>query len=815
MFAPFTWPVEPAPAPLAVTRLGLFPARFLELQNTSSTAVDLSGYRARLQPFGPGAPLPPLDGGDAIATLPWPLAGAATGTTLQPGARVLVPIPATAEAPLDGDPEREGVLNIFRLSDGVAVDRVDFMRWPDGATLARERSSVGALGTRFQFCAGGDLNMASTDDCQPLPARAVGDRLHDLRTPGDFAGLAEGSTELASQSVKFVVDMDAGDTVHFLGSRRWDLHYRFIRERIYDQMPLDRCDPLQAAEFNEGWIDYSLREYFKVERRFLLGTLVRWAGSGLATVEFAVGDVITGEQMRRAFFAVTGRVPDPERWAVRPQAADQVARIRDVEGTLPIVDPSAPFRDQTFQPLVAATGYGVLQFVAGPDLATTPLGPDVIVITDEVPNDISLVGGLITEAFQTPLAHVAVLSKNRGTPNMALLGARSDPRVAPYLNKLVRFEVSGAGFKIAETTPAEATMFWDSLRPKGPRLAPRLDTSVRSLVDLTTTGALESLPVVGAKAAQIGELYRLSLQGVACPAGLPLPRAAFAVPVVHYLEHFQRSGAAALFATRSADPAFAADPMRRAAALAEIRAAITTTPVEPGLLDTVRAAIAARFGTARVRLRSSSNTEDLPGFTGAGLYTSVSAAVGDPDPDLDVGQGLRTVWASLWQPRAFDEREQALVDHTTAAMGVLVEPAFTNERANGVAVSRNVLDPIYGDAYYFNAQAGEASVTNPAPGVTSEQGTFRAGDPPRIDTVSRSSLIAGQVISPAELGTLMCALGAIHDHFRGRLDPARQNRWFAMDIEWKLLGPERQLVIKQARPFSFGRADVPADCREF
>ena len=571
MFAPFTWPAEAlAPAPLAVTRLGLFPARFMEIQNTSSTAVDLSGYRARLQPFEPGVPLPLLDGGDASATLPWP-AGVAAANTLQPGARLLVPVPATAEAPLAGDPEREGVLSIFRLSDGVAVDRVDFMRWPDGAILARALSSVGALGTPFHFCAGGDLNTSPThptdptelpDGCQPLPARSVGDRLHALRTPGDFAGLAEGTTELASQSVKFVVDMDAGDTVHFLGSRRWDLHYRFIRERIYHQMPLDRCDPLQAAEFNDGWLDYSLREYFKVERRFLLGTLVRWGGSGLGTVEFAVGDVITGEQMRRAFFAVTGRVPDPQRWAVRPQAADQVARIRDVEGTLPIVDPSAPFRNQTFQPLVAAAGYGVLQFVAGTDLATATLGPDVIVITDEVPNDIPLVGGLITEAFQTPLAHVAVLSKNRGTPNMALLGARSDPRLAPYLNKLVRFEVSGAGFTIAETTPAEATMFWDSLRPKGPRLAPRLDTSVRSLVDLTTTGTLESLPVVGAKAAQIGELFRLSLQGVACPAGLPLPRAAFAVPVVHYLEHFQRSGAAALFAARSADPAFAADPMQ-------------------------------------------------------------------------------------------------------------------------------------------------------------------------------------------------------------------------------------------------------------
>jgi len=247
-----------------------------------------------------------------------------------------------------------------------------------------------------------------------------------------------------------------------------------------------------------------------------------------------------------------------------------------------------------------------------------------------------------------------------------------------------------------------------------------------------------------------------------------------------------------------------------------VQAAILKAPVEPGLLAAVADEIRGRFGAGkRVRLRSSSNTEDLPGFTGAGLYTSVSAAVEDPDPDLDVAAGLRTVWASLWTPRAYDEREEALVDHAASAMGVLIEPAFTNERANGVAISRNILDPIYGDASYFNAQAGEASVTNPAPGVTSEQGTFESGQPPRVQYTSRSSLVDGHVVTTDELTTLMCALGAIHNHFRARLDPTRANRWFAMDIEWKLVGPERQLVIKQARPYSFGRADVPTDCREF
>ena len=269
-----------------------------------------------------------------------------------------------------------------------------------------------------------------------------------------------------------------------------------------------------------------------------------------------------------------------------------------------------------------------------------------------------------------------------------------------------------------------------------------------------------------------------------------------------------------MFAASAANPSFAADPRVRAQALSDVRAAIASTPVDPTLLRMLRDQIRSRFGSAHVRLRSSSNTEDLPGFTGAGLYTSVSVAADVGDPKLDVADGLRTVWASLWQLRAYDEREQALVDHELAAMGVLVEPAFTNERANGMAISRDVLDPIYGDAYYFNAQAGEASVTNPAPGVTSEQGTYQGNVPPRIDYSSHSSLMSGAVVTAAELETLMCNLGAIHNHFQARLDPMHLNRWFAMDDEWKLIGPERQLVVKQARPF-FGRADVPTDCREF
>jgi hypothetical protein len=208
----------------------------------------------------------------------------------------------------------------------------------------------------------------------------------------------------------------------------------------------------------------------------------------------------------------------------------------------------------------------------------------------------------------------------------------------------------------------------------------------------------------------------------------------------------------------------------------------------------------------------------LPGFNGAGLYTSVSAEIGDDSRRVD--DALRSVWASLYNARAYDERLYALIDERSVAMGVLVHSAFLDERANGVAVSRNVLDPTRGDIYYLNAQAGEASVTNPAPGVATEQLIYRWGREPPIVYQSESSLVAavaspGQpVLGSGEVFDLACALRTVHEVFQPLLDPAGENLWFGMEVEFKFLGPERRLLIKQARPHSFGTPAVVGDCRE-
>jgi pyruvate phosphate dikinase-like enzyme/lamin tail-like protein len=808
-FAPFAFPeVFPAPpAGVALSELALRPGAgsspFIELVNLGNGPVALNGLQLRVSAHAPDLPWPSsVDG--ASVTLP-------AGVSLAPGERLAVAVPAGALTLLEADPAFEGVVTIFDAANA-ALDRVDFMQWPVGATLARDAQSLGSL----RFCR--NATRGVVNDCDALPSRDVGDRVRHFYTPGDFAALAVGAEQLGIQSVKFVVDLEAPGLVHLLGSARWPLHYTFVRERIYDEPVLDRCDPAQNAEFYDGWREFSDREYYtSTGRRFYLGTLQHYASSGLDTVEYAFGDAITGSQMRDAFYAAMPHVDAPRRFVLRAQSDEQVARVRAVEGQLPLVGPNAPFEHVSYQPLTEGVAYGTLRFVAAGELSTQPLGPRVIVVTDDVPNDIPLVGGLITEAFQTPLAHVNVLSQNRGTPNAGLSGARGV--LAAYLDQLVRLEVAADGIHVTLAEPSEAAAFWASQEPAGEPIHPRLDTTVRGVQDLAIH-SLASLPIIGAKAAQMAELLDVAAAQPSCLGATPFitPERPFAVPIVHYREHFAASGAEARLAELEAEPEFASDAQARATGLAEVRALIQAAPVDPELLASVEASIRARYGTARVRLRSSSNTEDLPNFNGAGLYTSTSAAL--DDPERPVADAMRTVWASLWNDRAYDERVYARIERDTLGMGILVHPAALSEHANGVGVSRNVLEPPRGDQFYINAQLGEASVTNPAPAISTEQLVYQWYRDPAILYQSASSLLGAlpsapaAVLGPTEVESIACALQAVHDHFRPLLDPAQANPWFAMEVEFKLVGPDRQPYIKQARPHSFGQPEIIRDCRE-
>ena len=204
-----------------------------------------------------------------------------------------------------------------------------------------------------------------------------------------------------------------------------------------------------------------------------------------------------------------------------------------------------------------------------------------------------------------------------------------------------------------------------------------------------------------------------------------------------------------------------------------------------------------------LRYRSSTNNEDLPNFNGAGLYDSKTQNPEETEED-GIDKSLKGVFASLWTFRAFTEREFHRIDHLAAKMGVLVHPNYSDELANGVAVS---LDPIRDqDGYYYvNTQLGEDLVTNPeAHSVPEEILLDRDGS--YFVLVTSNLVEPGELLmSDAQLIQLRDHLTVIHDHFEGLYNPG-PGEPFAMEIEFKITS-EDILAIKQARPWVFDTAN--------
>ena len=132
-------------------------------------------------------------------------------------------------------------------------------------------------------------------------------------------------------------------------------------------------------------------------------------------------------------------------------------------------------------------------------------------------------------------------------------------------------------------------------------------------------------------------------------------------------------------------------------------------------------------------------------------------------------------------------------------MGVLVHPNYSDELANGVAVS---FDPAYGTdgSYYVNTQVGEDLVTNPEAHSVPEEILFGEGNTTVLATSNQ--VPPGQLLmSDDQLRQLREHLEVIHDHFKGLYNPA-PGEPFAMEIEFKITSDDI-LAIKQARPWVF------------
>ncbi len=609
---------------------------------------------------------------------------------------------------------------------------------------------------------------------------AAGDYSPDIREEAMWRALAASPGRQVSahtEVVKVIIDLDDEWKVYFLQSRRWEIHY-FFASRFLSSF----------AHPVEDHAAFNVREYRRPDRRFILGTLTHYQDQNVWAYDLIAGDTLDVARTVRAFEAVRSRVYFGDTLRYRPvPPAHEAALDEFAAAHVPVITTQALFGATRFQPLNPGDAWGWLRFIEGEPDPSRVRRNDVVVL-DHVPLDLPVCAGIITGELQAPLSHVAVLATNRGTPDMALRDAFHDPRLRALEGRLVRLRVTPQEWSVDATTQAEAERAWERLRPRTPMNPPLSDRDV-GLVDVATL-RYGDVSTAGAKAAQLGELAAIG-------GSVVVPRA-FAIPFHTYLTHLRSAGIDAMIRDARSRADFRDDPQVRDRVLADVRARIRAAPVDAAAVERVRARIAEMFPGRRVRLRSSTNAEDLPGFNGAGLYRSVVVSA-DPSASA-LADALRDVWASTWSLQAYEEREFFRIDHARVAMGVLAQESIDDDVVDGVAITANPFNQGR-PAVFLNVQVAgaEGGAVTAARGddVPEQVLYYTYGEEREFERLSRSSRTGGApVLSDDEVVRVSDALRQIHARFNR--DP---NDGTPMDVEFLLAGRERRLVFVQARPY--------------
>lgn len=470
---------------------------------------------------------------------------------------------------------------------------------------------------------------------------------------------------------------------------------------------------------------------------------------------------------------------------------EQVQVLYD-NSRIPILFEADIYAEIDYLALNIAEGFGFFRLM---DLEETPSSRDVV-LYETIPNSLPRVGGIMTSFIQTPLSHVNLRAIQDNVPNAFIRDPLLVDSIVNFLDTYIYYKVEQDKYYIREATLEEVNNWFEDIRPEVEQI-PTLNLSYTSILPLSkiSFGMSDGF---GAKCSNVATMSTFGFPDGTIPDG-------FGIPFYFYQEFMAYNGFFDVIANMIANPDFQSDLDTRIAMLKNLRDDIKAADMPQWMLDELQAMQESFPEGTSIRCRSSTNNEDLPGFSGAGLYTSKTQHPNEGH----ISKSIKQVYASMWNFRAYDERDFYRVDQYIASMGVLCHPNYSDEKANGVGVST---DPIYQteNTFYLNTQLGEDLVTNPD--------TFSIPEEILLDRVPvtdddyvvirRSNLVPNNVLIMEEhyLDEIRDYLSVIHDEFAILYD-AVGNDQFAMDIEYKITS-EDQLIIKQARPWASYWSDL-------
>ena len=495
-----------------------------------------------------------------------------------------------------------------------------------------------------------------------------------IKTQKDFDAVARvyhQGTPFALPHAMFIVDRKNKNKIYYVNSQKYRFHKDFL---IANYMVL------KGEDFFEDI-------YIKENRRFIVGTIAWQAPVKRFTFEFWDGDLIPANLIKETYDTINKTFFT--RVAFKPNSIRQEelsARLN-----LKRISSDEISKNQEYLALNTAKGVGRVHIIDRLD-DTVEIGYNEILVLKEVPLNLPPVAGIIIAQPSTPLSHINLLAKGWGIPNAYIKDAdqlfrQYDTWWVEFETKLTSYTVKPADKKILDAHAARERELNRVVK------APPSNLKITKLAALGEMRRRDSVSY-GAKAANLAEVYNAKLPRVVVPEG-------FAVPFYFYDQFMKANGFDEKVEDFLYDNDFIHNPRARRQKLEEFRGQIIAGKFDDRLKAEIIEKWKTQLGGKGVFVRSSSNSEDLPNFSGAGLYTSVANVT----EEEKLIEAVKTVWASIWNFEAYEARERSFIDHRGVYMAAFIQSGINSE-ASGVMITKDPFDPENKGAIYISAKRG-------------------------------------------------------------------------------------------------------------
>jgi hypothetical protein len=496
--------------------------------------------------------------------------------------------------------------------------------------------------------------------------------LSEIKSQADFdlmARVYHQDTPFALPHAMFVIDRRNKNKIYYVNSQKFRFHKDFLLANYLVARGEDVFKPI----------------YIDETRRFIVGTIAWQKPVEKFTWELWEGDLATTEHIKLANDVINKTFFQKVFYKPNSIRQEDVSAKMGIERVLQ----SDIAKEQEYLALNTGEAVGRIHIIDKLD-DTVEIGDNEILVLKELPLNLPPVRGIIVAKPSTPLSHINILAKGWGIPNVYIKDA--DKLFKEYDTYVYKLSANLTNYKLTRATPKDIEV--DFISP-GEQIPP-VNLNTKTLTGLKQMRKKDSVSF-GSKSSNLGEMLNSRIPNIIVPDG-------FTVPFYWYDKFMKDNGFDKIIVENIDNNDFVHNPRVRRQKLEELRSAIQNGKFDESLKAAIVQKWKTQLGGRGVYDRSSSNSEDLPNFSGAGLYSSVPN-VKEADKLIEA---VKKVWASLWKFEAYEARVRNYVSQTDVYMSALIQVGVDMDRG-GVMITKDPFDDENKNSVYMSAVCGHNS----------------------------------------------------------------------------------------------------------